>query len=335
MATVREDWLKLTIEDAVEPELLICDAHHHLWPQTDNGYSIADFLQDVSGGHHIVRTVFVESWRMFRQGSPQEMPPVVETEYVENIVSQSASSTNVAAGIVGFADLTSGAAVSPVLEAHIAAAKGRFCGIRQTSTWDASPEIRSTSRGLLLDPEFRKGFACLQQYGLSFEAWLYHPQLMELADLAGAFPDTTIVVNHCGGPLGIGPYARNRERVFQDWKRGIAALAVCRNVFLKLGGLGMEICGFGWQERPVPPTSIELADVMAPYFYWCIEQFGVSRCLFESNFPVDKRAYSYTVLWNAFKRVIKNFSLSEKNALLHDTAVKVYRLMPKDRLAGH
>jgi L-fuconolactonase len=187
----------------------------------------------------------------------------------------------------------------------------------------------------LLEAGFRRGFARLKEYGLSFDAWLYHPQLAELADLAGAFPDIAIIVNHCGGPLGSGPYARRREQVFQDWKRGIAALAAYQNVFLKLGGLGMEICGFGWQERPVPPTSIELADALAPYFSWCIEQFGVLRCMFESNFPVDKRAYSYTVLWNAFKKIIKDFSLSEKKALLHGTAVKAYRLISGDGSANH
>jgi L-fuconolactonase len=334
MATVREDWLKLTVEDAIEPELPICDAHHHLWYQTNNGYSIEEFLRDTSGGHRIVQTVFLESWRMFREGSSREMPPVGETEYIENIVSHSSQSTNVAAGIVGFADLTAGAAVSPLLEAHIAAGKGRFRGIRQTSTWDASPDFRSAGKGLLLAPQFRQGFACLQKYGLSFDAWLYHPQLTEVLDLARKFADTTIIVNHVGGPLGIGPYERNREMVFQEWKRGIGALAVCDNVFVKLGGLGMEICGFGWHEDATPPGSSKLAEAMAPYFLWCIEKFGVNRCMFESNFPVDKRSYSYTIIWNAFKRIIKDFSPGERDALLHDTAVKVYRLRPRDRLSG-
>jgi predicted TIM-barrel fold metal-dependent hydrolase len=236
----------------------------------------------------------------------------------------------VGAGIVGFADLTSGADVASVFEAHLEAGKGRFRGIRQTSTWDASPEFRSTSRGLLLDPGFRKGFACLQKYGLSFDAWLYHPQLMELLDLARTFPDTTIIVDHMGGPLGIGPY--DRKLVFREWKRGIGALAGCHNVFVKLGGLGMDICGFGWHEKTTPPNSSELAGAMAPYFTWCIEKFGVNRCMFESNFPVDKRSYSYTVIWNAFKKVIKDFPRGEKGALLYDTAVKTYRLMPGDRV---
>jgi L-fuconolactonase len=325
MATVREDWLKLTSEDVIEPELPICDAHHHLWYQTDS-YSIEDFLMDTSGGHDIVRTVFIESWKSFRQGKPQGILPVVETEYIEKIVSQSSQPIDVAAGIVGFADLTLGSVVSRVLEAHIMAGKGRFRGIRYTSAWDASREFKSTRKGLLLDSKFREGFACLQKFGLSFDAWLYHPQLMELADLAKKFPDTTIIVDHIGGLLGIGPYTRNREMVFRQWQQGINALAACPNVFVKLGGLGMEISGLGWREKTTPPGSSELAEVMAPYFLWCIDKFGVNRCMFESNFPVDKRSYSYTVIWNAFKKVIKGFSRNEKNALLLDTAVNAYRL---------
>ena len=249
-----------------------------------------------------------------------------ETEWVEKTVSQSSNTPDVAAGIVGFADLTSGADVEQVLEAHIAAGKGRFRGVRQTSTWDASPNFRSTSKGLLLEQKFREGFACLRKHGLSFDAWLYHPQLNELADLARAFPDTTVIADHVGGPLGIGPYTRDRETVFQQWKREIGALADCHNVVVKLGGLGMEICGFGWYEKAAPPNSTELSEAMAPYFIWCIEKFGVNRCMFESNFPVDKQSYSYTVMWNAFKRIAEKFSPGERAALFHDTATKFYRL---------
>jgi predicted TIM-barrel fold metal-dependent hydrolase len=211
----------------------------------------------------------------------------------------------------------------------MAASGNRFRGIRNSSAWDASPEItssRSRLEGLLLDTRFREGFACLQKYSLSFDAWLYHPQLMELADLARAFPDTIIILNHIGGPLGIGPYSGKRAEVFQEWKRGITTLATCPNVVVKLGGLGMPICGFGWHERATPPGSAELAQAMAPYYEFCIEQFGVNRCMFESNFPVDKQAYSYTVMWNAFKRIARDFSPEERAALFHDTAARVYRL---------
>lgn len=318
----------------MDPELPICDPHHHLWDFLKNHipayatyvprYLLEELLQDIGGGHHIIQTVFVECGSMYRKGGPQEMQPVGETEFVQGIAAQSASGqygmTIVAAGIVGFADLTLGAAVAPVLEAHIAASRNRFRGIRFR-------EIRHTSpKGFLLDPKFREGFACLQKYGLSFDAGLNHTQLMELVDLSRAFPDTPIIVNHTGVPLGTGPCARKREEVLQEWKRGITALANCPNVVMKLGGLGMGIFGFGWHQRATPPSSAELAEAMAPYYLWCIDQFGADRCMFESNFPVDKMSYSYTVLWNAFKRISEGFSPEDRSALFHDTAVKTYRL---------
>ena len=270
---------------------------------------------------------------MYRKEGPQEMQPVGEMEFVQGIAAQSASgqygATRVAAGIVGHADLTLGGAVAAVLEAHIAASINRFRGIRHSSVWDASPDISpymNPPKGLLLDSKFREGFGCLQKYGLSFDAWLYHPQLTELADLARAFPDTTIIVDHIGGLLGVGQYAGKRGEVFQQWKNGIAELSTCPNVVVKLGGLGMPISGFGWHGQTIPPNSTELAEAMAPYYHWCIEQFRVDRCMFESNFPVDKVSYSYNIMWNAFKRISKAFSPGEKAALFHDTAAKVYRL---------
>lgn len=328
----REAWLSQIKEEPIDPELSICDPHHHLWPQPDNRYLLKELLQDTEGGHNITQTVFLECRSMYRQYGPEEMRPVGETEFVQGIATQSARGqygTNVAAGIVGFADLTLGAGVAAVLEAHIAASSDRFRGIRQIAAWDASDNVISLARPpkrLLLDPKFREGFACLQKYRLSFDAWLFHTQLMELLDLARAFPDTTIILDHIGGPLGVGPYAGRREEVLGEWQHGIAALATCPNVFVKLGGLGMPLCGFGWHERATPPNSTELAEAMAPYYDFCIEQFGVNRCMFESNFPVDKLSYSYTVVWNAFKRIVRDFPPEEKAALFQDTAVRVYRL---------
>ena len=339
MVTERDSWLRMTIEDPLEPDLPICDPHHHLWDRParedrpGNRYLLDELLGDIGEGHNIVQTVFIECRSMYRQDGPPEMQPVGETEFVQGIAAQSASGqygvTRVAAGIVGHADLTVGTAVSAVLEAHTAASSNRFRGIRHSSVWDASTDIRpymNPPKGLLLDSKFREGFGCLHRYGLSFDAWLYHPQLPELADLARAYPDTQIIVDHIGGLLGTGPYAGKREEIFQQWKDRITELSACPNVVVKLGGLGMPMCGFGWNEWKAPPASTELAETMAPYFHWCIEQFGVDRCMFESNFPVDKASYSYTVMWNAFKRITKDFSPAEKAALFHDTAVKVYRL---------
>jgi predicted TIM-barrel fold metal-dependent hydrolase len=333
MVSEHEAWLEMTLEEPIDPELPICDPHHHLWDRPDDRYLLEELLQDTGGGHRIVQTVFVECQSMYKKSGPEEMQPVGETEFVQAVAIENKSKhrglTDVAAGIVSFADLTLGAAVIPVLEAHIAASQNRFRGIRHISAWDANPDIISTRRppqGLLLDPKFREGFACLNKYGLSFDAWLYHTQLMELVGLARAFPETTIILNHVGGPLGTGSYARISAEVIQHWKYGIAALANCPNVFIKLGGLGMTRNGFGWHEWTRPPNSTELAETMGPYYHYCIERCGVDRCMFESNFPVDKLSYSYTVLWNAFKRISEGFTPQERSALFHDTAVKAYRL---------
>jgi predicted TIM-barrel fold metal-dependent hydrolase len=338
--------LNLTKEDPLEPDLPICDPHHHLWDYPDSlpensvavsarpmrHYLLNDLVNDIGGGHNIMQTVFIQCSSMYRKDGPPEMRPVGEVEFVQGIAAQSASgqygNATVAAGIIGFADLTLGSAACPVLEAEIAASRNRFRGIRFITTWDANDPAgsRVNKPGFMAEPKFREGFACLQRYNLSFDAWLYHTQLMDLAALAKAFPDTPIVLNHIGGPLGFGPYLAKRNEVFQEWKKGIAALATCPNVMVKLGGLGMPRIGFGWHERPKPPDSIQLARDMTPHFSWCIEKFGANRCMFESNFPVDKVSYSYTVLWNAFKRLSKDFSPAERAALLHDTAVKAYRL---------
>lgn len=332
MSAELEAWLAQTVEDPIEPELPICDPHHHFWDRPGDRYFLDELNRDLSG-HNVTETVFVECGSMYRQDGPTDLRPVGETEFVQGIAAQSASgqygSTAVAAGILGFADLRLGAAVAPVLAAHAEASRNRFRGIRHSSGWDPSPEVtagRATSSGLLLDPKFREGFACLQQDDLSFDALVYHTQLGDLVDLARTFPDVTIVLNHIGRPLGIGPYAGKRDEVFQEWKRGIAAVAACPNVVVKVGGLGNLISGFDWHQRAAPPGSEELAEAIAPYYLYCIERFGADRCMFESNFPVDKASYSYTVLWNALKRITKGFSEAERSALFHDTAARAYRL---------
>jgi L-fuconolactonase len=346
MTTQHEAWLSLTKEEAIEPELPICDPHHHLWDYPDKltegdvpvfareprHYLLNDLLDDIDGGHNILKTVFLECNAMYRRGGPAELRWVGETEFVNGIAAQANSGlygkTEVAAGIVGFADLTLGEGVARTLEAHIAAAPNRFRGIRHISTWDEANNLTSRSRipNLLADSTFRRGFSKLQTYGLSFDAWLYYTQIHELTDLAKAYPYTQIVLNHIGGPLAIGTYAGKRDEVFHDWRHAIATLGTCPNVAIKLGGMGMPIMGFGWNERPTPPNSQEMAEGMAPYLTWAIEKFGPGRCMFESNFPVDKRSYSYTVLWNAFKRFSKSFSRDDRASLFHSTATKVYRL---------
>lgn len=335
MATSRDEWLRLTVEPPLGPSLPICDPHHHFWDRPAERYLLEELLRDVcTSGHKIVSTVFIECREMWRKDGPEEMKPIGEMEFVERIVGPSAKHghTAVAAGIVGFADLTLGPGVSRVLEAHLAASPKRFRGIRHSCTWDASPAVKTATPGippgLMLSAGFRAGLACLKRYGLSFEAWLYHPQLPEFASLARAVPDVPMILNHVGGLLGVGPYAGKRDEIFQVWKRGIAEVATCPNVVVKLGGLGMLRCGFDWHLRPAPPTSQELVQATAPYYLFCIEQFGPNRCMFESNFPVDRLSYSYGVLWNSFKRMTEGFSPAERAALFHDSAARVYRLAP-------
>jgi predicted TIM-barrel fold metal-dependent hydrolase len=317
----------------LEPELPICDPHHHLRERPNDRYFLEEFLQDTGTGHKIAATVCVENRAEYRKAGPEAMKPVGEIEFFDRVGAQAAgdpnNSTTVAAGIVGHADLRLGAAVAQVLEAHLNASPRRFRGIRHSTTWDQSESIRSdANRGLLADSAFRQGFACLQRYHLSFDAWLYHPQLPELVDLARAFPSVTIILDHIGGPLGVGPYKGKCDEVFHRWSTAIADLASCPNVAVKLGGFGSTRSGYDWHERAAQPASVELATVMAPYFALCIEKFGVHRCMFESNFPVDKASYSYLAIWNAFKRISQSYSVDERKALFHDTAVRLYRLGP-------
>ena len=328
----RSKWLALTTENAIDPDLLICDPHHHLWDFPESRYLVDEFLQEFRGGHRVVNTVYVECRHSYKTDSPDALRPVGETEYIDRVVSESKideDTTQVAAGIVGFADLSLGSAVHEVLEAHMKASE-RFRGIRHMSAWDASEKIHNSKNNppanLLLNDKFREGFVFLRSLDLTFDAWLYHPQISDLVDLAKAFPDVSIILNHVGGPLGIGPYAGKRDEVFTLWHKSIAELAHCSNVVVKLGGLTMSMSGFGWQKQDKPPGSIEVSESLAPYFETCIEHFGVERCMFESNFPIDKVSCSYTILWNAFKRVTERYSNAERSALFHDTATRVYKL---------
>jgi L-fuconolactonase len=263
-----------------------------------------------------------------------EMRPVGETEFINGAAAMSASGiygkTRHCAGIVGHADLTLGSRVEPVLAAHLRAGGDRFRGIRHITAWDGDASIRnpgySPPSGQMAAKDFREGFAVLGRLGLSFDAWLYHPQIDGLADLARAFPQTKIVLNHVGGPVRIGAYAGKHEEVFQRWSASIKALAQCPNVHVKLGGLGMRIGGFGFEKQPEPPSSETLAAAWRPYIDTCIAAFGASRCMFESNFPVDKGSYSYPVFWNACKLLATGASAAEKADLFVGTAARFYRL---------
>ena len=331
-------WLaRRPTEAPLEPDLPIIDPHHHFWDAPHRGrYFLPDLLADIGGGHKIVATVFIECQAMHRKAGPAEMAPVGEVEFVNGIAAMSASGNygpcRVAEAIIGYVDLRLGARVRDVLEAEIAAGNGRFRGIRQGASWDGDEAIgkfasRAVPPHLVRDPTFRQGFAQLAKLGLSFESWQYHPQLSDAIDLARAFPDTTIILDHVGGVLGVGSYSGRRPEILASWRNDIKELAKCPNVNVKLGGIGMTSFGFEFHERDIPPSSEELAAAWRQYIEPCIEAFGVNRCMFESNFPPDKQSGGYTELWNAFKRITSGTSAAEKTALYSGTAAQVYRLI--------
>ena len=333
-ADPRQDWLALHTEDIIDPARPIVDPHHHLWDRGGQRYLIEDMAADIATGHHIVATVYVDCRSMYRAQGPEAFRPVGEVEFANATAAMSASGgygrAAICAGIVGHVNLLLGEAARAVLEAEIAASPQRFRGIRHSSAWDADANVAgmyaTRPNGLLLDSTFRNGFACLAPLGLSFDAWLFHPQIPELTDLARAFPDTRIVLDHCGGPLGVGSYAGRRDEIFAGWKASIGELARCPNVVVKLGGLAMRLLGYDFHERPRPPSSEQAAAAWRPYIETCIEAFGPDRCMFESNFPPDKGQCSYQVIFNAFKRIAAQYSEAEKTALFSRTAMDFYKL---------
>jgi L-fuconolactonase len=332
---VRPEWLARRHEEAIDPDLPIVDAHHHLWDRPGWRYLFDEYLGDIGRcGHNITASVFMQCQAMYRADGPEELRVIGETEFVNGIAAMSASgrygSARICAGIVGHANLLIGERVAGVLESHLQAGGGRFRGIRHITVWDADTTLMNPlSAGppsLLRDTVFRAGFAKLAPLNLSFDAWLFHPQISELTDLARAFPDTTIILNHVGGVVGIGAYAGRRDEVLEHWSRAIRDLARCDNVHVKLGGLGMRINGFGFETAEAPPASEQLAMAWKPYIETCIEAFGTNRCMFESNFPVDKGSYGYGLAWNAFKRLTRDATKDERTALFSGTAERVYGL---------
>jgi predicted TIM-barrel fold metal-dependent hydrolase len=333
-ADPREDWLALRKEEIIDPQRPIVDPHHHLWDRGGQRYLIEEMAGDIASGHNIIATVYVEARSMYRAGGQEAWRPVGEVEFANGAAAMSASGgygpAAICAGIIGHVNLLLGEGARAVLEAEIAAGNGRFGGIRHSSAWDADADVAhmyaNRPKGLLLDTTFRKGFACLAPLGLSFDAWLFHPQIGELTDLARAFPDTKIVLDHCGGPIGIGSYANRRDEIFLGWKASIREIAKCPNVVVKLGGLAMRLLGYDFHERPMPPSSEEAAAAWRPYIETCIEAFGPERSMFESNFPPDKGQCSYQVIFNAFKRIAAQYSEAEKTELFSRTAIDFYRL---------
>ena len=331
-----DDWLALTEETPIEPAIPLCDPHHHFWDRRlpsipYQRYLLHELMADVDSGHNVRSTVFVEARSMYRASGPDELRPVGEVEFVQGLAAASASGvygeTRAAAAIVGHADLKLGQGVAPVLETLQAASPNRFKGIRHNVTWSPDPALEDReTQGIMSNDTFRAGARVLAGMGLSLDVMLSFPQLNELADFARAVPELPIILNHLGGISRTGIYAGRDDEVIPAWREGIRAVAGCPNVTCKLGGMGMPRWGFGWHARNIAIGSEELAEVMAPWMNYCIEQFGPERSMFESNFPPDKVSFSYNVMYNAFKRLSQGYSPTERANLFHDAAVRAYRI---------
>jgi predicted TIM-barrel fold metal-dependent hydrolase len=330
-------WLSQAREEVILPAQPIIDPHHHLWVENDTPYLLDEFLADLDDGHRVAATVFVQAHYGYRTHGPAHLAPVGETEKVAAMARAAkarGAGTQVAAAIVAHADLLLGDAVDPVLDAHAEASEGRLRGIRHSvSRDDHFPDgivLRPAPAGLLADSRYRAGLARLQDRGLLYEAMLYHRQIPELTALARAMPDLPIVLDHLGCIIGVGPYEGKTDETFRRWAYDLAGLAQCSNVRIKIGGFGMIVCGPRWHERPAPPSSTELAAAWRPYVETCIDLFGPDRCMFESNFPVDKAMYPYRTLWNAFKRLAGQARSEENDLLFFGTAARTYGLSLSD-----
>ena len=339
-------------EAILEPELPIIDPHHHLWDLRNapplvsdhpfaeviapmKTYLLGEFLADARKAHNVVGTVFVECKAFYRTGGPEELRSLGETETISDLAAHAAAGfygddIRPCAGIVGRVDLTLGERAGEVIQAHIDAGCGRFCGVRNSAGYDDDRRVTGPFGGHVRDlygrEDFRRGLQQLERLGLPFDAWVFEPQLPLVVDLARAASSTTIVLDHAGTPLGLASYEGRREERFPVWRRNMAELARCENVTVKLGGLGMCFPNFPSFRAQPPAASEQLAQEWRPYIETCIELFGVRRCMFESNFPVDVGAGDYTVLWNAFKRLASGASADEKAALFFETATRTYRL---------
>jgi predicted TIM-barrel fold metal-dependent hydrolase len=321
-----DEWRALVDEPVLDPEQRIVDPHHHLWPAGPLPYSLPELLADVGGGHRVEHTVFMECRAAYRTDGPAAFAPVGETEWV---AAEAKRSGGVIAGIVGHADLRL-ANLDEILDAHADAGGGLFRGIRdalsRAEPADGLMIAGGAPTGLFEDPAFRRGVARLGARNLTYDTWHYHYQNPEFLALARAVPDTVMVLDHFGTPIGVGRYAGRRDEIFEEWKRDIVDIARCENVMAKLGGMAMPDNGFGWHEADRPPTSDEFVAAQGRYYHHMIETFGADRCMFESNFPVDRMSLSYRVLWNGLKKIAREYNAADRDALFAGTATRVYRL---------
>jgi predicted TIM-barrel fold metal-dependent hydrolase len=324
-----QEWYDQVNEEILAPDQPIIDPHHHLWPPRGAlPYGLEELLSDVRSGHRVEHTVFIECGAAYATDGPRWLRPVGETTFVAGEAESDAG--HLIAGIVAHTDLSDHEHLDESLDAHTAAGRGLLRGIRDAGASAEHPEALTipgrAPPGRYSDASFVAGVARLGQRSLSFDSWHYHYQNPEFAALARAVPDTMMVLDHFGTPLGVGPYASRREEIHDQWRLDIAAIARCENVVAKLGGLAMPDNGFGWHTAERPPTSDEFVAAQRRYYDHAIECFGPARCMFESNFPVDRFSLSYRVLWNGLKKIAAPYSASERNAMLFGNAARVYRL---------
>lgn len=319
--------------EALEPDLRICDAHHHIW--LEDGlipYSVADFARDTSGGHRIESSIYIECDQGYRDSGPAELRPVGETERAVRFAEESCRLGGAQIrGIVPLIDPRMGHGIDAVIDAHQDAAKGLLCGFRARTGYDPArqyvPAGHQQWPGQMLEPAFAEGAARIGRRGLVLELLFYHSQLHEAVALAQKLADTPIVINHLAFPIGVGGYEQRRNDVEASWRSGLAKLAKLPHVSMKIGGFGMRLFGHGWPDRGRPVTSDEIVAQVGARVRFAIDTFGPQRCIFESNFPVDGLSFGYTTLWNALKKMSAGYSSSERAALLHDTAVTTYGLL--------
>ena len=324
-------WLAKLEEDVLEPDLPIVDPHHHLWLRGGYTYLMPELAADMDCGHNIAATVFAECHSMYRKDGPEEERSLGETEFVTGQAAMSASGefgpARACAVMFGNVDMTLGAAAEPLLERHIETSGGRFRGVRYSTGWDADDRIRSVApeSGMLVEGKVKEAASILARLGLALDSWLYHPQLDEVAELADAVPDLTIVLNHVGSPILGGPYRGRRDEVFAEWRERIRRVGERENVYVKLGALPIRMPDFAG-DRSLPPGSEEVAAAWRPWIETCIEAFSPARAMYESNFPVQKRWCSYQVCWNAFKRISQAATATEKVDLFAGAAARAYRI---------
>ena len=335
----QQEWLAQISEEIIDPEQRIIDPHHHLWPgvssdssENSNQYLLEDLWADTGSGHNVTNTVFIDCSQCYWNSTDQALNPVGETEFVKKIADESKVNPKQAtiSGIVGHVDMLLGFEAERVLEKHLEIGQELFKGVRHAGGWDPHPDVRNSHHdaceGLYLQPNFLDGLQTLAKLGYVFEAWQYHHQIPQITELAKQFPDLVIILNHFSGPLGIGPYENKQADIFPQWQKDLKELSLHENVFAKLGGLAMPVNGFGFHIQDKPPTSDEFILKQKAYYETALEYFTPKRCMFESNFPVDKASISYSVLWNAFKKLATSYSASEKDQLFYKTASTVYRI---------